>query len=61
MGLTSPPRKTKKKVPLPLKRVRIEVAPPGRIFESKTKYNRKRVKAELEQKLREISKESDRP
>ena len=58
--MTSSSRKTKKRVPLPLKRVRKAIAPPGRIFENKKTYHRKRAKSELEQRLREISKEPNR-
>jgi hypothetical protein len=42
-----------KRIPLGLARVRKELPPPGQIFKSKKKDNRKQSKAELRRELQE--------
>jgi hypothetical protein len=44
-----------KKIPSGLARVRKEIPPPGKIFESKKSKQRKRGKAELRRQLMEVS------
>ena len=45
-------KRTKRKVPLPLKRIRKEIPPPGRTFKDRKKYNRKEAKEELKRTLK---------
>ncbi len=40
-------KKTTRKVPLPLKRVRKEIPPPSRVLIDRKKYSRKKARAEL--------------
>lgn len=45
--MTSSLKRTKKKIPLSLKRVRKEIPPPGQAFKDRKRYNRKKAKEEL--------------
>ncbi len=47
-------KRTKRKVPLPLKRIRKEIPPPGRTFKDRKKYNRKEAKEELKRTLSQL-------
>lgn len=51
--MTSSVKKPKKKIPLPLKRVRKEMPPAGQVFEDKKKYDRRKAKEELKRLLRQ--------
>lgn len=57
--LTSSTHRPKKKIPLPIKRVRKEIPRPALSFKEKKQYDRKRAKQELERALREASFHSD--
>lgn len=46
-------KKSRKRVPSALRKVRKEIPPPGRVEEDKTRYDRKRAARELERVLRE--------
>lgn len=53
--MTSPSRKPKKKLPLPIKKVRKEIPPPVQAFKERKKYDRKRAKRELKRALKNSS------
>jgi len=53
--LTPAAKREKKKIPLPLKRVRKEIPPPSKSFKDKKTYNRKRAKEELDRTINETS------
>jgi len=46
-------KRTRKKVPLPLKRVRKALPPPARVLQDKKKYNRERAQKESQRIIRE--------
>lgn len=51
--MTGASKKLKQRIPPGLARVRKEIPPPGKIFKSKKREQRKRAKEELRQELKE--------
>jgi len=47
-------KSAKKRIPLPLKRVRKELPPPGRIFRDRKRYSREEAKERFRRALKEL-------